>query len=557
MYLQRALGGGSGSSGLGACAVPSGVTIRKVVHTDADRSEIGAAVGLSHAATAAEVETILTNAAQRAVVLIARAADPLRRPRVTGTAAESMRTHFRDVFGTTPEFVPSWRPVGERWDRGAVVRERLRCAAKMMSEGDIEFIAWGPGSCPFSHLWVAGLWAVADPLRRYRICLGARFWEAARQGDVDGLATTLLHECLHIYFDTIRHDAREERFNNAWCFEHYVLLANGLSVPRAIRTACPRPPVGDFPLPRAGRSVVAGLGSFGQPAVVACPPEPGEIVASRTAAGILTKDVELTDRGVLVTDFGVNRRSVKPGARAELAPTLTLLENDAVKTIRITGFDDCLNAKPAVHRYYRKQRALRVLALLGPWARTKVIFADGAPLGTFIGPNTDRAARARNRSVLIEFVRDVQLEPENVTALGCTEQLMRMALAHMNANQQMDAKVKSRLGAAIGNSLAGRDDSFIRPGSTGWMFPFHWSSIKQYFGLICGQPGGAAALGTAGLARKLVELDQDIVNGIASLAREEKQSSSIGNKKALLAAQFRGRLDALLRNKSQTAYAGY
>ena len=114
-----------------------------------------------------------------------------------------------------------------------------------------------------------------------------------------------------------------------------------------------------------------------------------------------------------------------------------------------------------------------------------------------------------------------------------------------------------RLSTAIGNSRAGHDDSFIRPGSTGWMVPIHWSGIKTYFGLVCGQPGGVAALGTAGLRRKLVELDQDIVNGVQALQREEKTFSSIGNKKAILAGQFRRRLDALLKNKAKSAYAGY
>ena len=173
MYLQ--LGCGSHSSGLGACVVPTGVTLRKLRLTDADRAAIGAALGLGRAATAAEVRTNITNAIQRAVTLINRAAFPLRRPRATGADGEPMRVRFRDAFGTMPEFVPRWRPAGQAWDIGAVVRERLRCVAKIMSEGDIEFVAWGPGSCPFAFAWDANTWAVVEA-GRYRICLGARFW---------------------------------------------------------------------------------------------------------------------------------------------------------------------------------------------------------------------------------------------------------------------------------------------------------------------------------------------------------------------------------------------
>ena len=317
---------------------------------------------------------------------------------------------------------------------------------------------------------------------------------------------------------------------------------------------------GRTPLERRLHGPPAGLGWFGQPSSIACKPEPGEIAASRTAAGILNKDVEITDKGVFVTDFGVDRGSVKPGAKAELAATLERLENDpTVKSIRITGFDDCLKASPKDHRILRKRRALKVKELLGPKARAKLTFVGGAPLATFIGPNTDRAARARNRSVLIEFVSEVSFadEPQAITAQPCHEQLIRRALRQMRDDQSMDGKIKSRLGAALGNSLAGHDDSFIRPGSTSWMFPFHWSSIKQYFKLICDEPGGAAALSAAGLMRKLLELDQDIRNGVESLVREEQKFSSISNKKMVLATDFRRRLDALLKNKVNSTYAEY
>lgn len=284
MYFQSGLGGTS--SGLGACAVPAAVTLRRLVCTAADRTAIGAALGLGRDATAAEVRTIITDAVRRAVVLIARAAAPLRRPRAAAVAGETMRLRFRDAFGTAPEFFPTWRPAEQTWDRGAVVRERLRCAAKIMSEGDIEFVCWGPGSCPFEFDWGPGTWAVVLP-GQYRICLGARFWRASREGDADGLATTLLHECLHIYFDTIRHRLERGPYNTAACYERYVLVANGLAVPDAVSMPCPsKIPMGDFPLPRAGANRMAGLGSLGQP-TTACKPEPGEIAASRTAAGIL------------------------------------------------------------------------------------------------------------------------------------------------------------------------------------------------------------------------------------------------------------------------------
>lgn len=410
MYLQSGLGRGT-SAGRRACAVPATVTLRKLVLNDGNRTAIGAALGLGRAATTTEVRTIITDAAQRAVELIGRAAWPLRRPRATGAAGEPMRLHFREAFGTMPEFVPAWRPAGERWDTGAVVRERLRCAAKILAGGDIEFVAWGPGSCPFRVRWGPDTWAWVQE-GRYRICLGAAFWNS--NASLDERATTLVHESLHIYFSTIEDEEGRGPYNRAACYERYVLISNKLPISDYVGRVCPsNAPVGDFPVPVRRGTAVAGLGTVGQSPAMSCAPERGEIAASLTNAGILTKDVELTDKGVLVTDFGVDRRSVKPGAKAELGPTLDLLEKDDIKTIRITGFDDCLNATPQMHRYVRKHRALRVLALLGPKARAKVAFAGGAPLGTFVGPNTDRAARARNRSVLIEYVAARQ--PKAVT----------------------------------------------------------------------------------------------------------------------------------------------
>ena len=57
--------------------------------------------------------------------------------------------------------------------------------------------------------------------------------------------------------------------------------------------------------------------------------------------------------------------------------------------------------------------------------------------------------------------------------------------------------------------------------------------------------------------RKLLDLDQDIRNGVESLGREEQKFSSIGNKKMVLATDFRRRLDALLKNKANSVYGEY
>ena len=250
MYLQSEQH--LGATGLGLCVIPKGVTVRKLVCTDADLAAIGAQMGKGRDLVIREVRTTIEDTVRRALVLIERAESQLKFPRATLQAGDAMRRRFREAFGTTPEFVPTWRPAGATWDMGAVVRERLRCAAKKMSDGSIEWVAWGPGSCPYRWDWAARpAWAVVVG-NRSRICLGQPFWGAAGRADNAEMAVTLLHECLHIYFDTMhRHDQERWAFNTPTCYERYVLICNGIPIPPAVTcpsklagSRCPGPALG-------------------------------------------------------------------------------------------------------------------------------------------------------------------------------------------------------------------------------------------------------------------------------------------------------------------------
>jgi len=298
---------------------------------------------------------------------------------------------------------------------------------------------------------------------------------------------------------------------------------------------------------------------LGQPASPACKPEPGEVAASRTAAGILTKDVEITDKGVLVTDFGIERRSVKGGAKSELASLIRQLETDpSITKIRIHGYSDCIGPGGArYHTWLRRERARRVRDLLGPGARAKVKFVGPAPLDTNNGPNTDRAGRARNRSVLIEFDREITFEPEKpIEASPCHEQLIRRALRQMRDDQSMDGKIKSRLSAALGNSLTGHDDSFIRPLGASISDPIgiSWMSIKHFFSEVCNRPGGAKGIPNIELDALLRSLDRQITQGVVKLRTAAGKVH--GHHKGIV-DNHRARLDALLKNKAKSVYAEY
>ena len=201
MYLQSEQR--LGATGLGLCAVPKQVTVRKLISTDADLAAIGAQMGKGRDLVIREVRTAIEDAVRRALVLIERAESQLKFPRATLQAGDAMRQRFREAFGTTPEFVPTWRPAGATWDMGAVVRERLRCAAKKMSDGRHRVGRLGAGQLPLPmglgrppRVGCGG----GQPLPNLS---GPTVLAGGGQGRQPGMAVTLLHECLHIYFDTI------------------------------------------------------------------------------------------------------------------------------------------------------------------------------------------------------------------------------------------------------------------------------------------------------------------------------------------------------------------
>lgn len=258
MYIQTRQGFGQGLNGLGACVVPKKIVVRKLVCTADDLAAISAVVG--RPVSAAEVRTAISTSVEQAVQLLLAAAQPLSRPRpAPGTDDRTMLwQHFQEAFAVPPDFVPSWRPVGAQWDRGSVVRERLRCAARILSNGSIRYRCWGPLSCRDLGPWGPNDYA-AVRAGELRICYGADFWRAFRDGRLTDLASTNLHEALHIYFSIINDPAEGRRqgpFALAACYERFVLLMNRLPIPQDVNGNCRSSlPQGDFPLPPHNRNV--------------------------------------------------------------------------------------------------------------------------------------------------------------------------------------------------------------------------------------------------------------------------------------------------------------
>lgn len=262
-------GGGQQISGIGACVVPASVSVRKLQCTDADLAAISAVAGKR--VTAKEVRDAITRAVEQAVGILLRAAQPLTRPRPDSTSKPGDRLirNFNEAFGVPPSYIPSWRPAGAQWDRGDVVQERLRCAARILSNGSIRYRCWGPRSCrdleSGDFRWRAETWAAVRP-EELRICFGEAFWksldpsqtpEQAAERAIER-ASTVAHEALHIYFHTITHTRDRGPFGSAACYERFVLLMNKLRLSQYVEEMC-RSGIsrGDFPLPKPGGSRIA------------------------------------------------------------------------------------------------------------------------------------------------------------------------------------------------------------------------------------------------------------------------------------------------------------
>lgn len=144
--------------------------------------------------------------------------------------------------------------------------------------------------------------------------------------------------------------------------------------------------------------------------------EPQEIAISRTAAGHLTPDVVLVQPGaplpntivlcgyLIIRDFGVDWRHVKLAARNEqlFKDSLNRFETDKSLFFRIVGYSDCAGIERN-NFLLRRGRARNVFKLFGSSARSRVTAVIAAPLQTFLTDNSTSAARANNRSVVIEF----------------------------------------------------------------------------------------------------------------------------------------------------------
>jgi hypothetical protein len=187
-----------------------------------ERARVAAVVG--RPVSAGEVRRAVGGAVAQATREARATARLLRmRPRSARTTQV-----FRAVFNVPPTFVPRWRPANATWrDLGDLVALRLERAAGILTGGHMRLFCWGSvAHCPECTQPPTAYRACSSYRGRYHICIGQEWWRWFRQRRRGFMASTLLHEALHIYFRLEHHRAAIGRpsVNNVHCYDTLVAL---------------------------------------------------------------------------------------------------------------------------------------------------------------------------------------------------------------------------------------------------------------------------------------------------------------------------------------------
>jgi hypothetical protein len=206
--------------------------------TNAERAQVQAVLG--RAVTVAELRRAVGTAVAQAQHDAMAASRALRaRPR-------SVRTSriFRSIFNVPPTFVPAWRPRNASWpDLGALVALRIDNGSRILGGGYMHFFCWGSAAhCPECTEPPSSYRACSSYRGRHHICLGREWWEWYRNGHRGFMASTLLHEAMHIYFRLEHHKATVGRpsVNNMYCYDTLVAILNGRTPKPGDRNKCAR-----------------------------------------------------------------------------------------------------------------------------------------------------------------------------------------------------------------------------------------------------------------------------------------------------------------------------
>jgi uncharacterized protein DUF4157 len=143
----------------------------------------------------------------------------------------------------------------------------------------------------------------------------------------------------------------------------------------------------------------------GPAAPEACPVRPaGEAAQSRTPAGILPSNVELTGDHVDIVDFAVHGRGLPPDVltHPDWQRAMSLIAGDPSMKVGVAGFTDCVGGS-GENLTLRRQRTASVLAAMPPEVSSTVLFSFTVTASDYRDTNTTADGRAHNRAVRIIF----------------------------------------------------------------------------------------------------------------------------------------------------------
>lgn len=223
----------------------------KLTCTAAQLQAIEAILGrkVDVAALRAELETLAHTAAR----LASQAAMSLDRDARTSATVEL----FKGAFGVPPNNVPSWRPAGQHWDRGDVVRRRLIDSARLLYGGHIR---WRCANLNKANCWDA--FSCQSP-NRFSASLGRKFWEAVRDKNAVNTAGVLLASALFTAFGPLIGPGSAKRFTTIGCYLRFLFRANGLTLTPEVERLCTSPP--SAPAAPGGAAAPSGTPAPGGP----------------------------------------------------------------------------------------------------------------------------------------------------------------------------------------------------------------------------------------------------------------------------------------------------
>ena len=181
---------------------------------------------IGQAFTAAQVRETISASAGEAAYLARQAGSKLG-----GKRTATLESLFVDCFGVRPDHVPAWRPAGQAWTMGGVVRARYGSAAKILSGGSIHYSCLG---------WPWKLGRPDDPAvyrtrvraGMYRMGVGAKLWQDWKALGSASPVAAILGGALIIYFGPrLTSKPGAARTVNVYGYLRFALEANDIEAP--------------------------------------------------------------------------------------------------------------------------------------------------------------------------------------------------------------------------------------------------------------------------------------------------------------------------------------